>query len=138
MTDFAPGQRWIYRTRPGEETSTVLILRCEDWPSDTVIHVYLDGLRLRNPHLPGGVQDTLSHTPVREDAVRASVTELIEERAALPHDGGGYETWRTAFERGEAGVFTLPLADIVEALEVAVNGPRTGDQPDVFRKSHHR
>ncbi|NTY01442.1 hypothetical protein [Deinococcus sp. JMULE3] len=118
--DFQAGQRWTYRTRPGEDTSTVLILRRDDEPSGVVLHVALDGLRLGNSHLPGGVQMELGHAPVTVDALRASVLELIQVNAPLPNDEGGYRQWREAADRGEAGVFTLTLAEILDVIGQAV------------------
>jgi hypothetical protein len=120
MTPFAPGQRWTYRTRPGEETSTALILKREELPGGPVLHVQLDGLRLHNPLTETGLQTELGHLPISETAARECLTGLIEEHATLPTDLSGYQQWRTAFDAGEAGVFTLPLADIVGALEEAV------------------
>lgn len=120
MTPFAPGQRWTYRTRPGEETSTALILKREELPLGPVLHVQLDGLRLHNPLTESGLQTELGHLPISEAAAQECLTELIEEHAALPGDQSGYQQWRTAFDAGEAGVFTLPLAEIVGALEQAI------------------
>ena len=51
---------------------------------------------------------------------------------ALPADDSGYQTWKEASERGEAGVFTVTIAELVEAMEQAINTPL----PDVFRKSN--
>ncbi len=125
--DFQAGQRWTYRTRPGEDTSTVLILRRDDEPTGTVVHVALDGLRLGNPHLRGGVQPHLGHAPVTADALRASVLELIQTGALLPTDDSGYRQWREAADRGEAGVFTLPLAEILNLIgQVVVPAPVDG------------
>lgn len=120
MTPFAPGQRWTYRTRPGEETSTALILKREDLPHGPVLHIALGGLRLLNPLNETGLQTELGHLPITEVAAQACLTGLIEEHATLPTDLSGYQQWRTAFDAGEAGVFTLPLAEIVGALEEAV------------------
>lgn len=133
--DFQAGQRWTYRTRPGEDTSTVLILRRDDEPTGTVLHVALDGLRLGNPHVPGGVQMALGHAPVTVDALRASVLELIQVHAHLPADEGGYRQWREAADRGEAGVFTLTIAEILDVIGQAV-APAPVD--GLFGKSNRR
>ena len=133
MEPFAPGQRWAYRTRPGEEDSTLVILRRELLGERAALHVQLQGLRLQNPLLEGGVQTFLGHLPVSEEAVRASVTQLLEI-GVQADDEGGYALWRGAYEREEAGIFTLPVAEIVQALEEAVNAP----PPNVFGKSGYR
>ena len=135
QADFQAGQRWTYRTRPGEDTSTVLILRRDDEPTGTVLHIALDGLRLGNPHLPGGVQPQLAHAPVTAEALRASVLELIQTGALLPTDDSGYRQWREAADRGEAGVFTLPLAEILDLIgQVVVPAPVDG----LFGKTNRR
>ncbi|WP_064014849.1 hypothetical protein [Deinococcus puniceus] len=121
MTPFAPGQRWTYRTRPGEDTSTALILKREELPGGPVLHVQLDGLRLHNPLTPSGLQTELGHLPLTEAAAQACLTELIDAHAAIPTDQSGYQQWRSAFDAGEAGVFTLPLAEIVGVLEGAIS-----------------
>ncbi|MFW8625518.1 hypothetical protein [Deinococcus sp. ME38] len=133
--DFQASQRWTYRTRPGEDTSTVLILRRDDEATGTVLHIALDGLRLGNPHLPGGVQTELGHAPIAADALRASVLDLIEVNAPLPADEGGYRQWREAADRGEAGVFTLTLAELLDLIGRAVAPAPVGG---LFGKSNRR
>ncbi|OLV18014.1 hypothetical protein [Deinococcus marmoris] len=130
-TPFAPGQRWAYRTRPGKAASTLLILRGggDTW------HITVDGLHLKNPYTAGGVQTDLPHSPISAGALRASVSALLEEGATLPEDQSGYEQWRGAHERGEAGVFTLEVAQIVTALEEAVNTPRPSEGNPLFQKN---
>jgi len=135
QVEFQAGQRWTYRTRPGEDTSTVLILRRDEEPNGTALHVALDRLRLGNPHLPGGVQMELGHAPVTEDALRASVLELIQVTAPLPADEGGYRQWREAADRGEAGVFTLTLAEILDVIGQAVAPALPGE---LFGKTNRR
>ncbi|GMA14889.1 hypothetical protein E5F05_12635 [Deinococcus metallilatus] len=135
MPDFTPGQRWAYHTRPGEEDSTLLILRREALGDLPVLHIQLQGLRLRNPFTASGLQTDLGHMPISEEAVQQSVTDLLEQNATPSDDGGGYEEWRAAYERGEAGVFTLPVAQVVQALEDAVNAPTPAD---TFSKSNRK
>jgi hypothetical protein len=65
------------------------------------------------------VQDHLPHAPVTRQALEASVTELVQEGAALPDISEGYAVWLLAFEKGQAGVFTLPVAQIVQHIEDA-------------------
>ncbi|MFB9992123.1 hypothetical protein ACFFLM_09145 [Deinococcus oregonensis] len=132
MTPFAPGQRWTYRTRPGEETSTAFILKREELPHGPVLHIQLDGLHLHNPLTPGRLQTELGHLPITEAAAQACLTGLIEEHVTLPTDLSGYRQWRAAFEAGEAGTFDLPLAEIVETLEqvISANGEATRTQTE--------
>jgi len=118
---FVAGQVWRYDHRPGEEGSTVHVIRVESEPrSGTVVHVSVHGLRLRNPMAPGGTSDRIGHMPFAEDALRRSVRDLVGERDADAAAQEGYDAWRGAFERGEAGVFTVTLAEAVGMMELAL------------------
>ena len=111
---FHEGQRWSYKTRKGEEKSTVLILKIEEHPKLGVIfHVRLDGLRIANPAKSESPHQTLEHTPISREAFAASVIKLLDEKAKIPDFSAGYEDWKKA----NGGVFTLPLAKIVETIE---------------------
>jgi hypothetical protein len=122
---FTSGQLWSYAHRPGEEGSTVEILRVEREPAfGTIVHVSVHGLRFRNPMAPGGFGNRIGHLPFAEDALRGSVRAVVGQRE--PDDEGreGYQSWRAAFEQGDAGVFTVSLADVVGMMEAAL-----GDAP---------
>lgn len=132
MREFERGQRWTYRTRPGEETSTALILHFERSPDGSgIVSVQLDNLRIQNSASPSGLTELIGHVPVAEDNFDSSVLELIEAQAALPEDESGYQQWLEAFQRGEAGVFPLDLAEIVEAMAQALAAPPA----NLFQKS---
>ncbi len=48
---FAPGQSWIYKSRPGETASRVLVHHLDDYPKvGKVIHVTISGLPGRRDH----------------------------------------------------------------------------------------
>jgi hypothetical protein len=118
--EFREGQIWRYDTRPGEETSRLFIARIDRGLGyEPIYHIYLDGLQLKNPLFPGGMQDHLPHAPVTRQTLEASVTELVEEGAAMPDIAEGYATWLLAFEKGQAGIFTLPVKEIVQVVEDA-------------------
>jgi hypothetical protein len=117
---FEEGQIWRYQTRPGEEASRLFIARIDRGiGTQTIYHIYLDGLKLKNPLYEGGVQDHLPHAPVTRQSLEASVTELLEENATMPDIAEGYAAWLLAFEKGQAGVFTLPVNQIVQHIEDA-------------------
>jgi len=117
---FEEGQIWRYQTRPGEEASRLFIARIDRGiGTQTIYHIYLDGLKLKNPLYEGGVQDHLPHAPVTRQSLETSVTELLEENATMPDIAEGYAAWLLAFEKGQAGVFTLPVNQIVQHIEDA-------------------
>jgi hypothetical protein len=110
---LAVGQRWRYRTRPGDEASRVVILKIESSPqAGTIVHVAVDGIRV--PCKPEPMRS--GHAPFARDAVLASITELEAEKVELPSFSEGYRMWRDAFDRGEGGVFTISLAESAEGL----------------------
>jgi len=117
---FEEGQIWRYDTRPGEENSRLFIARIDrGLGGQTIYHIYLDGLKLKNRLYEGGVQDHLPHAPVTRQALEASVTELLQSDAAMPDISEGYAVWLLAFEKGQAGVFTRPVKEIVQYIEDA-------------------
>ncbi|ULH15055.1 hypothetical protein MF271_13975 [Deinococcus sp. KNUC1210] len=138
-TEFAPGQCWAYRTRSGEEASRLLVLKVEVLNGEEVVHLSIGGLAMKNPLSPDGVTRQIGHTPIAASALRRSVTHLEERGAELPEDESGYQQWKAAADRGEAGVFTLEVAGLVDAMEEALNTAHSKQQPSsVFGKSNRR
>jgi hypothetical protein len=112
---YAEGQVWEYRTRPGDEGSLLKIQRIEAWPDAPsedgrrVYHISLIGVRFGPQRPPSELQ----HFPVSRETLDASVVRPSETIADFPIPDEGIAAWRA--DRG--GVFTIPVAEIVEALE---------------------
>ena len=120
---FREGQVWTYATRPGEEGSTLLINRIDDHPDfGRVFHLSLRELRVRSDNSPGGFATTMSHCPVSLETMEASAVDCIGDEPADPDHAEGYEQWRRAVDEEGAGVWTLPVAEIVDTMEQAING----------------
>ncbi|HEX7664167.1 MAG TPA: hypothetical protein VF407_06650, partial [Polyangiaceae bacterium] len=61
---FQVGERWKYLTRVGEEASTIVVVKVENSDeAGVIVHVSLEGLRVRNPRSPSGIASTVSHMP---------------------------------------------------------------------------
>lgn len=119
---FHVGERWSYKTRPGEEGSQITVVKIDSNPSlGVILHVSIDGLRIRNPTAPGGYADKIGHMPMAEAAVDKSVTTMVSESATLPNFQDGYDQWRAAFDQGKAGVFTVTIAEAVGSMEAVLN-----------------
>ena len=119
---FRIGQVWRYQTRPGEGASRVIIGRIERIEGiGRVVHVKLTDLKLMSSAAPGSVATILFHVPMREDWLAASLLELTPERGDLEGFAEGYGTWLAAYRRGEAGVFTIPLSEVVRSMEQALD-----------------
>ncbi len=118
---YAEGQLWTFRPRPGEDGATLLINRVESHPKlGAIFHISVFGVRLDNPVIPGAVITDLPHFPVSRETLDKSCLELQGMRAANPEYLPGYDTWREAFDAGEAGVFDIPVAEIVDVVAQAI------------------
>ncbi len=111
---YAAGQVWAYRTRPGEEGSRLRIHAVETVPGsdEPAYHVTLSGL---------GIQ--LGHLPLSRQSLDASVTELSETDAAFPDPTEGVAAWR----EGGGGVFTVPVAGVVQMMADALDDANEDD-----------
>jgi hypothetical protein len=118
MPPFEVGQVWTYYTRPGEEASRIIICRIEtDAKLGQIVHIHVNGLRLKNKHAPAGSSDQIGHMPYSSEALRQCVTKLESTDAVLPAFEDGYQEWRTAFDNGKAGVWTAPVSDAIAGME---------------------
>ncbi len=123
-TKYKVGQVWNYSTREGEEGSRIFIVRADaNEKLGTIYHIYVDGLKIKNPHVDSGVQDHLPHSPVSEKTLDESVTTLANDSAPdLPDVSEGYQTWKEAFDKGQGGIFTIPVSQIIQYIEDIVTG----------------
>jgi hypothetical protein len=120
---YQVGQVWSYRTRPQEPQATLTVVKVESHPKlGTIVHISLEGLQMKHPQAPGGYSNTLSHLPMAVEALDRSVVKLLHEKAPLPDFQEGYSEWRSAFDAGEAGIFTVTVAEAVGFAETAMNG----------------
>ena len=118
---FAVGQIWEYKTRPGEEGSRVIVGRIESIDKvGKVVHVKLSGLKISNPGAPGGYSTTMGHAPIMEEKLKESVTKLAGQSGDLEGFQEGYNTWLQEHRSGKAGVFSIPLREIVDSMEQAL------------------
>lgn len=119
--DYAEGQAWAYHSRPGEEASRIMIRKIETEPEDgQVFHVSILGVKLRNHRVPGGAQPAMNHAAVLRTSLDASVVSADGEADNDEAWRDGYAVWRQAYDAGDAGVFDLPVADILGYIEKVV------------------
>ena len=122
MHPFAAGQVWTYDARPGEEASRIVVCRVEKDPKlGEIVHIQVNGLRMKNKHRPDGVGDRVGHMPYSGDALRKVVRKLESTEVALPDFEEGYRQWRAAFDKSKAGVWTLPVSEAIAGMEAAMN-----------------
>lgn len=118
-SEFQVGQTWAYVTRPGESGSTLTVLKIEQYKDlGQVIHIRVDGIRMRNP-IKGNVFQDIPHLPFRASAIKRSATKLLRQSTSLPSYREGYEIWKQAYEAGRAGAFETDVASTLNALSGA-------------------
>lgn len=116
---YQTGQVWSYKTRPGEEDSTLIIVKTEyyDEVIGNVVHISVTGVTIKNPNVEGGIIDNVPHMPFSESAITASVVKLIDQGGDLPSFEQGYNKWKNASE----GVFTIQVSEAIEGVELGLN-----------------
>jgi len=123
--DFDVGQVWAYKTRPGEQDSTLLIDKVEDDPKlGRIYHISVSKI-----HIKGGAAtftDELPHIPVSLQTLTASCTHLVGRSDPNPMYLRGYRVWRQAFEAGHAGIYTISVSEILDLTEKMLQQPSTG------------
>ena len=122
-SEFKVGQVWNYKTRPGEEASTLVVLKVETAPGwKTIVHVGVTGLKIKTIK---GFQDTIPHMPFDEGAVKKSVTTKLSDDGKLTDFQDGYGLWREAASSGKGGVFTISVAEAVSTVEEGLKRGQT-------------
>lgn len=123
LPDIKPGQLWECAARPGDEDSCILVNLVEDDPGlGQIFHIGVLNVQIANPLAPDGVTTELPHFPVSGQTLQESLTRLIGIREPDPAYEEGYRIWREAFDEGKAGIFTVPVAQIVEIVEQSIRG----------------
>ncbi len=120
--EYAEGQVWSYKTRAGEESSTLLINKIESHPKfGNIFHISVFGIKIKNPRGLGRVPLDLPHTPVSSTTMDKSVLKLVGQSKPNPDFLGGYKEWKGVFDQGKAGIYTISVAEIVSGLEETVS-----------------
>lgn len=115
------GQVWTYATRPGEAGSRIVVLKIEDETSfGTIVHIAIRGVCIRRS--AGAEVTELPHIPISRAAFERSVLSVESRLDRLPDFAEGYNIWRTAFDAGQAGVFSVAIAEIVDVMDEALRG----------------
>ncbi len=117
---FHQGDCWSYHTRPGEETSFLVIRKVDQFPNvGEVVHVSVLGLHLKNPNAPGGVSDNILHLPMAAANLRQSVTRKLHRKPPECEWESSYKRWR----RDNGGVMNASVSECVTLIEKIMNKP---------------
>ena len=120
--ELKSGQIWTYNTRKGEEQSRVLILKIEDYGErGKVVHVAVNGLKIKNRHLEGGISKEIGHLPFNLEALKNSLIALENTTNKLPDFMEGYLQWKEAFDNEKGGVFTIEVSEAIDFVDKTMN-----------------
>lgn len=121
-TELKSGQIWKYNTRRGEEKSRVVILKVEDYGiRGEVVHIAVNGLKIKNKHIEGGISKEIGHLPFDKESILKSLTELENTTDELPDFMDGYLQWKEAFDSEKGGVFSVEVKDTVNFVDQTMN-----------------
>jgi len=112
---YKSGQVWSYKTRPGEESSTITILRVESTPKlGVIVHVRIDGFQFKDCEgAPGPTK--MEHAPFAKAAIDKSVLRLLRTESKVPDYTDGYGDWLSHCD----GVYTISVAEMLTATNEA-------------------
>jgi hypothetical protein len=109
--DYAVGQVWSYKTRPGEEESVLTVLKVDsDRKWGQIIHIRLDGLRVKRAD--GSIVEYIGHMPFAKSAVDQSVMKLLRTESRVPDFSRGIDAWKQA----KAEAMKEPINEIIEGM----------------------
>ena len=123
---YKPGQKWSYKTRPGEEDSYLIVLKVDKDPKlGNIIHIALRKLKMKNERSPdGSPSENVNHMPFSQEALDRSDPKLLAEETDLPDFADGYQMWREAFDARRAGIYSITVAEAVTVTEAGLNPSR--------------
>src|SRR5215831_3556967 len=113
---YKPGQVWSYKTRAGEEASTLTILLVEQASKgQRLVHIHVDGIQLKNCK-GGDAPRIVDHMPFAKESMDASVVALVGN-AAIPAYKEGYSEWRQGWDEGRAGFYTITVSAAIDRMQ---------------------
>ena len=123
--DYAAGQQWSYQTRAGEEKSVVVIdLVEQDAKLGAIYHISILHVNIHKPGSAVRKETDLPHVPVSQKTLDASVIALLKTGEPVAAYRQGYAIWKESFDAGKAGVFTIPVTQIIDIIETTIpKGP---------------
>jgi hypothetical protein len=118
---YSVGQEWNYKT-PTEKSSTLTILKIEEYPeTGKVIHISISGLKVKDISSTTGFADKCTYSHIRR-GIRQKCHQSEKRNRKKPDslELDGYSYWKKEFDKGDAGIFTIPVSEIVETMEKSI------------------
>jgi hypothetical protein len=117
---YRPGQVWTYKDAPRPD-SRAIVGKVENiagagWVvSVCLTNVYLPNWQTHEPEL-----NAISHAPMTAEAMDNSVIAQSGTGEPIEAFAEGYGEWRSFFDKHEAGVFSITVAEVVKFIGEAV------------------
>ncbi len=110
MTKLRAGQRWTYRTRAADTESTLVIGKLDKkLAKPTIVHISVEQVDVPS----AGGRSSIGHLPFAEEAIKASLLELVEDGCAPDENfGNGYAQWQQA----NGGAFETSVAETLDLI----------------------
>ena len=114
------GQVWKYDNREGEDDSRAIILKIEETNDGTlVIHIHVTSIKINNPNSDEDIEE-ITHMPFSMEAAGSCLEGLVGE-TEIPDYQDGYEAWKSEYENGNAGIFSISIGESVKFMDEAIN-----------------
>lgn len=121
------GDIWAYNTRPGEEASTLTILKIESYPHyGTVVHIRVDGIRMINP-VTGGEFTAMPHLPFQAEALQRSLTRRVGETAQIPDFSQATPTGKRPSMKRRPGLSRFPCERHLMGCSAVIGNPQRNE-----------
>jgi hypothetical protein len=114
----APKEVWTYKNRPQEPNATLTILKLESIKGVNVIHVRLDGLKIKNKLSKTGYSEWVADAPFEEKALKKSLVKKIRTVKRLPAYVDEYKKWRKL--KGPP-ILKVSVKEAIDAMEKAAS-----------------
>lgn len=109
---LAPGQ--AFQVELADCTAVVIVARIDDdTPAGSIVSVSIADI---TPPALHGYLNRLLHLPFEREAFELSALEAIGARPLPQGFADAYAQWRAPFDKGEAGIFTLPVEEVLPVL----------------------
>ncbi len=123
VNEVLEGQVWKYKTRNGEEDSRFTVFKIEgETEEEIIIHISINKLQIKNPKGDPAIVNFIGHVPITKGAFINSAAELERQLEFPPLVPEAYFTWQDAYAEKKAGVFSIPVSEIVGFIEKTVSG----------------
>lgn len=100
--DIKPGQIWFVKQAEKIGHCKAAVLLVETIGKDDIVHIAL---------IDEYGAAVVEHMPFDKDAFCRSISDLSGTSTATYYFRSGYDYWRGEYERGEAGIFGVEIAE---------------------------